>query len=206
MENKEQGGNEIQPFTDEQAGSLWAFFLLSAFGISAMIWGTGWKLWLGAGLLLLGSLMGFGVNKMFGRICLAGSLLLVAYQGGYKQLIPEAAERRERNATLKKEAELRGATLESWLRCKNTDSAQFDALFASRSFIEDRLKSPSSAAFPSRVSDNMVSVIYLGECRFKVSSYVDAKNSFGATVRTPYRMTLTYLPKEIAYRATDISF
>lgn len=198
--------SQEQAFTNEQGQAFSAFLALSIIGLFVLIWGTGWKLWLGAVILLLGALMAFSLSKVFGRICLAVSLLLIAYHGVYRQLTPEAFERRERIATLEEEAQARGATLESWLRCKNTEDALFNALFMSRSFIQDRLKTPNSASFPSRVSDPGVSVAYGGECRFHVSAYVDAQNSFGAEIRTPYRMTLTYLPADEVYRATDLSF
>lgn len=195
-----------QPFTNEQGQAFSAFLLLSAVGLFGLTWGIGWKLWFGAGILLLGSVMAFGVNKTFGRVCVVGSALLVAYHGVYQQLTPEAFERREHITTLKNEAEARGATLESWLRCKDTEDARFYALFTSRSFIQKRLKSPNSASFPSRVSDPGVSVVHLSDCIFSVSAYADAQNSFGAEVRTPYQMTLTYLPKEESYQASEISF
>lgn len=52
-------------------------------------------------------------------------------------------------------------------------------------FVEKRLKSPSTASFPwfTAISE---SVIPLGDDRYRVSSYVDAQNAFGATVRTQF--------------------
>lgn len=62
-----------------------------------------------------------------------------------------------------------------------------DAYVMSQIYVEKQLKAPSSAKFP--VFDNSM-VVPLGDNRFKVTSYVDAQNSFGAMVRTPYTCTI----------------
>lgn len=56
-------------------------------------------------------------------------------------------------------------------------------------FVEQSLKSPDSADFPS-FSDHQVTE--LGEQRWKVSSYVDAENSFGASLRTDWTCEISY--------------
>ena len=61
------------------------------------------------------------------------------------------------------------------------------AFFMSKKFVEERLKAPSSADFCS-YSD--ATVTDLGGGRFSVSAYVDAQNSFGATIRTYYSCVL----------------
>ena len=55
-------------------------------------------------------------------------------------------------------------------------------------FVKDKLKDPSAANFPT--FDRVVEEI--GENTFKVISYVDAKNSFGAQSKTYYRVVLKY--------------
>ena len=50
-------------------------------------------------------------------------------------------------------------------------------------FVEKRLKSPSSAKFPF---DGHRSVESLGGSRYQISSYVDAKNPMGVTIRTHF--------------------
>lgn len=57
-------------------------------------------------------------------------------------------------------------------------------------FVKDKLKSPSTAEFPFSPDD----VWSLGENRYKVISYVDSQNSFGATIRTKYIAVLKYIP------------
>lgn len=54
--------------------------------------------------------------------------------------------------------------------------------------VETRLKSPSSAKFPAMGSED-VSIREIGE-RYLISSYVDAQNSFGATVRSKFTVIL----------------
>src|SRR6056297_1170929 len=51
--------------------------------------------------------------------------------------------------------------------------------------VKSFLKSPSSASFPS-YSDSGVDVIVDENCVFNVAGYVDAENSFGAEIRTPF--------------------
>lgn len=58
-----------------------------------------------------------------------------------------------------------------------------DAYYACQLFAKDRLKAPSTAKFPSY--DNGA-VITLSANSWKVNSYVDAQNSFGAQIRTSY--------------------
>ena len=50
-------------------------------------------------------------------------------------------------------------------------------------FVKDKLKSPKSADFPFGGSSG---VTPLGKNRYRVVSYVDSQNSFGATIRTNF--------------------
>jgi hypothetical protein len=56
-------------------------------------------------------------------------------------------------------------------------------------FVEQQLKSPSSADFPS-FPDHQVTEV--GEMHWRVSSYVDAENSFGASIRTDWTCEISY--------------
>jgi hypothetical protein len=71
--------------------------------------------------------------------------------------------------------------------CKSTVMA----FVMSQKFIRNRLKSPSSASFPSITADG-VQAISTSDCEFAVRAYVDAQNGFGAQIRTPYSMRLRY--------------
>jgi hypothetical protein len=52
--------------------------------------------------------------------------------------------------------------------------------------IANELKSPSTAKFPDRSETTWAPQKHL-DCVYVVSGYVDAQNSFGATVRSDYR-------------------
>lgn len=57
----------------------------------------------------------------------------------------------------------------AWTMCQN--------------FVEDRLRSPSTASYPWSWSDD---THYVGNGRFRINSYVDAQNAFGGEVRTEF--------------------
>lgn len=76
-----------------------------------------------------------------------------------------------------------------------------DAYVMSQIFVEKQLKSPSTAKFPT-FEDSMV--IPLGDNRFKISSYVDAQNSFGAMVRTPYTCIVKHTGEGDKWRLESI--
>lgn len=67
------------------------------------------------------------------------------------------------------------------------------AYVVGQDFVRDRLKAPSSADFP-RINEAVVEL--QANCQFSIISYVEAINSFGAKLRTPYVLTLKYLPVE----------
>ena len=56
-----------------------------------------------------------------------------------------------------------------------------------QSFVEKRLKSPQSADFPF---GGYRHVTELGAGRYKVDSYVDSQNSFGANIRTHFEAVI----------------
>jgi len=55
--------------------------------------------------------------------------------------------------------------------------------------IEKQLKAPSTARFAS-ITDEETIIHDLGGDKFTVTSWVDSQNSFGATMRTKYQMTV----------------
>jgi len=57
-------------------------------------------------------------------------------------------------------------------------------------YVENMLKSPSTADFPSSSSSNIRD---LGNNIFEVNSYVDAQNSFGAVIRTNWYCKIQYI-------------
>ena len=56
-------------------------------------------------------------------------------------------------------------------------------------FVEDRLKSPSSAEFPVRYPQFTED---LGGGRYRVETYVDSENAFGAMIRTEFICEVKY--------------
>ena len=58
----------------------------------------------------------------------------------------------------------------------------------SQSYVENILKSPSTADFPTL--DYKIS--NLGNYKYKIVSYVDSQNGFGATIRSNFSVTLSY--------------
>lgn len=77
------------------------------------------------------------------------------------------------------------------------------AYIMSQRFVERELKAPRTAKFPSFHADG-VRVRDLNGCRFSVTAYVDAQNSFGAMMRTNYTITMEYLPGEKLWRGEDL--
>ena len=67
-------------------------------------------------------------------------------------------------------------------------SRSIRAYIESNDFVEQKLKSPSTAIFPSYQSSFVTD---LGGGRYQVAAYVDAQNGFGATLRTNYICTMS---------------
>lgn len=73
------------------------------------------------------------------------------------------------------------------------EPSKLDAYVISQQFVRQQLKAPSSAQFPVYNKDM---VITNDNKRFKVKSHVEAKNSFGATVRNKYVCIVTHIEKD----------
>lgn len=56
-------------------------------------------------------------------------------------------------------------------------------------YVTKTLKAPSTADFPVIRSNDVTN---LGNGRYKVSSFVDSQNGFGAMIRSNWEVTLTY--------------
>jgi hypothetical protein len=64
-----------------------------------------------------------------------------------------------------------------------------NAYHNAKQLIKYKLKSPSTAEFPSSLEAKVIGV---GDNTFIVSSYVDAQNSYGAMIRTYYEAEIRY--------------
>ena len=78
--------------------------------------------------------------------------------------------------------------------CGETPPCERDveAFVMSQTFIERQLRSPGTAEFPSITASGVnVKPIPMGEnCAFRVMTYVDAQNGFGATLRQNFMVEL----------------
>ena len=70
-------------------------------------------------------------------------------------------------------------------------SDKFLAYNYAEEFVEKRLKSPSTAKFP-KTMERSNHVTILGGGKFKINSWVDSQNSFGATIRTNFTCTIIF--------------
>ena len=58
-------------------------------------------------------------------------------------------------------------------------------------FVEKQLKSPSTAKFPKTIEKNE-HITNLGGGKYKINSWVDSQNAFGATIRTNFSCTIIF--------------
>ena len=70
---------------------------------------------------------------------------------------------------------------------KGIGGREKDAWVCAQDVVENNLKSPSTADFPW-YSDEYIT--FLGDDKYMVTAYVDAENSFGATIRSDFTVTL----------------
>ncbi len=68
---------------------------------------------------------------------------------------------------------------------------EISAFVMCKQFVTERLKSPSTAVFPTYGSDGTITV-RLSDVAFISNAYVDSQNGFGATVRTKYACTVRH--------------
>lgn len=86
----------------------------------------------------------------------------------------------------------------------NVDSVDdFDACWMAQKFVLDQLKAPATANFAAcRQPDSVVT----GSGRvWKVESWVDAQNGFGAQLRTNFTVKLVYDPDTEKWRLTSLA-
>jgi hypothetical protein len=74
---------------------------------------------------------------------------------------------------------------------------EVEASIIAKDFVKIFLKSPSTAKFPL-LEYNSVALpdTEFGKSRYRVSSYVDAQNAFGAMIRNNWTVTMKYLGGE----------
>lgn len=107
-----------------------------------------------------------------------------------------ALEREAANAVARAEREAREAQDRANRRCNDGVMA----VIMSERFISQHLRAPSTAKYPSANSANVAKT---GDCSFRVVSYVDAQNAFGAMLRSPYQIDMEYLPDTDRWRGSN---
>ena len=71
------------------------------------------------------------------------------------------------------------------LKLNGSGINHYEAYSYAKDFITPKLKSPSSASFAS-YGEQSNHVTYMGNNEYRINSYVDSQNSFGATIRTKF--------------------
>ena len=68
----------------------------------------------------------------------------------------------------------------------STEDNSFLAYSVMEDFVKKRLKAPSTAKFPGMFDGKADHITQLPNQTYKITSYVDAQNSFGALIRTRF--------------------
>lgn len=75
------------------------------------------------------------------------------------------------------------------------------AFVMSQNFVKRDLRAPATAQFPHQP----ISATEIGECQFRVSSYVDAQNAFGALIRSNYSVDMKFNASGRTWSAANLS-
>lgn len=74
---------------------------------------------------------------------------------------------------------------------------------SAKAIIEKQLAAPASAKF-AKPSDDGVKVRKTGACEYRVDSFVDSQNGFGAMLRTHFSLTVTGIPEEDVWQGSNL--
>jgi len=78
---------------------------------------------------------------------------------------------------------------------KTTDNSTM-AYIMMEDFVKGRLKAPSTAKFPGILDGRSDHISYLGNQKYRINSYVDAQNSFGAMIRTRFSGVIEQISRD----------
>lgn len=82
-----------------------------------------------------------------------------------------------------------------------------NAYYISQQFVENYLKAPSTAEFPSWYDQEHSVVQKPGSfTQYTINSYVDAQNTFGAMIREYYVCEVEYIKATDKWRLIDFKF
>lgn len=114
-------------------------------------------------------------------------------------------EAAKRAAEARQEREEQAAEADRLRQHQCSDAYASQAYIYAQFFVEDELRAPGTASFPNMRRDD-VQVTVVGQCRFNVTSYVDARNAFNAEIRTRFSLTIERLPEEESWKLISINF
>ena len=77
------------------------------------------------------------------------------------------------------------------MESKVTKDYKLDAYVIAQQFVKNALKSPSTASFGWQTADECVTGAD-SRGRYRVRGWVDAQNSYGATMRSTFTVTVRY--------------
>lgn len=112
-------------------------------------------------------------------------------------LSPEQIAARQAEAAERQEAKKKAAYEKA---CGPENSTL--AYVMTQNVVATRLKAPSSASFPY-ITD--VVSLPTGGCVWSIIAYVDAQNSFGAMIRTPWSAKIKHYPDEGTWQVLSVS-
>lgn len=124
---------------------------------------------------------GYSVAVVF---IMVGCMALSDY-GRSKRSSPEHIAREQQRLAQEVAAKSKKAE-EAVQACANDD---IEAFVMTHDYVRSSLKAPSTAKFPSITAPG-VKTKYLGNCTHEVRAFVDAQNSFGGVLRSPYTAQL----------------
>lgn len=85
----------------------------------------------------------------------------------------------------------------------SSSSNKFLAYNYAEDFVKKNLKSPSTADFPGTYEKDE-HITDLGGGKYKIKSWVDSQNGFGATIRTKFSCTMIFIGDKV--RCEDLKF
>ena len=78
-----------------------------------------------------------------------------------------------------------------YVTSKNIDTSEIIAYNLSKDYVKARLKSPSSAVFPSG-SEKLNHVIKISDDHYVINSWVESHNSFGVMIKTSFSCEMIF--------------
>jgi hypothetical protein len=113
-------------------------------------------------------------SSSFGCLTIIGVLFLIGFLGSLFSEKDSTTTETENNSN--------SVPTKSWREQDNS----IMAYIMMEDFVKQQLKAPKSADFPGILDGRAEHVKYLGNQKYRIVSYVDAQNSFGASIRNNF--------------------